>query len=82
MTSGNGESAGNSRATVTETVFERWVELDVNRSGPQRLELEVPADAPFTYSGRAVSFEWTLAVKEERAAGRESVAATEIHVLP
>ena len=82
MTSGNGESADNSRATVTETAFERWVDLDASRSGPHRLELDVPPDAPFTYSGRAIGFEWTLAVREKRAAGRDSVAATEIHVLP
>ena len=50
---------GSGRGTATATAFEIWVPVD-SVSGVQHVRLSIPADAPFSYEGSALSYIWEI----------------------
>lgn len=68
-------SDGPSRITNRATVFEHWVPAPLAQA-----ELTLPADAPYSHEGSAVSFAW--GVHARRRGERVTSAATPIWVAP
>jgi hypothetical protein len=59
-----------SRSTVSAVVWQAW-EPAAHAALGQRVELAVPADAPYSYEGDCVSFAWSVCV---RRGGEKRVA--------
>jgi hypothetical protein len=55
-----------SRQIQTGTSFETW--LPAQRTmGAQELNFTIPADAPYSHEGKAVSFAWKVSARESRS---------------
>jgi hypothetical protein len=50
--------------------------------GPQVQRFQVPADAPFTYRGRVLAYEWNVSARHSRRIGYAMVADAPVRVLP
>ena len=76
-----GEHAGNSRTTSSATAHETWVPVEAI-AGTQSVRLAIPREAPFSYDGSCLSFEWELVARGRRERKLDAQATDAIRVLP
>lgn len=65
------------RQLVDAVEYEHWQPLGAEQSAT----LEIPADAPFSYAGKHLSFTWRVAARQ-RARGPDPTRTQELNVLP
>lgn len=71
---------GDTRRTAVETAYQDVNAVRVS-SAQQTVSFQVPAEAPFTYAGNAVSYRWKLAMTEN-VDGADPLAEAEVTVAP
>lgn len=71
--------ASSSRVFEDEVTYEIWRPIDHSE---QTVALSVPLDAPYSYSGEYLKFNWRVAVRQRRERGPDAVRTREIWVLP
>jgi len=76
-----GEDDTPRRSTATHTAYETWLPVE-NVLGEQSVCLVIPADAPFSYEGTALSFTWQLLARGRKSHGLDAQASTALSVLP
>ena len=75
-----GEHSSQQRTTSQATAYEAWAPVpDV--AGEHSVRLQIPAEAPFSYAGRCLSFTWEVVARGRRS-GLDAQARHEIGVLP
>jgi hypothetical protein len=78
----NTDSEGRSyRSTNHATEFETWTPVE-SLVGSQSVRLAIPAEAPFSYRGNCLSFEWEVAARGRLPRGVDAEARSELSVLP
>ena len=69
------------RETATATAYEAWVPVE-SGAGVQSVRLAVPREAPFSYKGDCLSFQWEVVARGRRPHRLDAQARREISVLP
>jgi hypothetical protein len=64
-----------------DVAYEEWRPASPG-PGPQVQRFDVPADAPFTYRGKCLAFEWDVRARHNRRIGFAMVADAPVRVLP
>jgi hypothetical protein len=78
---GMGGSAGGGRRVIREApIYQWWLPLDRNRDHTD-LTLPVVPDAPFSHSGTALSFLWTVIARDRRS-GFDHLDSKDLEILP
>jgi hypothetical protein len=70
-----------SRETAQATAHEEWHQLE-SRSGTQNVRISIPVDAPFSYKGSCLSFQWEVLTRGRRRHRLDAQAARRVTVLP
>jgi hypothetical protein len=70
-----------SRKTATAIASETWQPLE-GAMGAQSVRLRVPPEAPFSYKGDCLSFEWEVVARGHKKHALDTQAAQEVSVLP
>ena len=68
------------RQRRSDTAHEQWIPLDPSATG-QTVAIPVPEGAPFSFTGNAVSYSWSLTVRERRG-GADPSHTTALQILP
>ena len=69
------------RGTKTAKAHESWLPID-EILGTQSVRVTIPKDAPFSYQGSALSFEWEVLARGRRHLAPDALAKCPITVLP
>jgi hypothetical protein len=69
------------RGTKMAKAHESWLPIE-EILGTQSVRVTVPKDAPFSYEGSALSFEWEVLVRGRRHLAPDALAKCPITVLP
>ena len=69
------------RKTSRAVAHETWVPLEA-ALGEQTARIPIPEEAPFSYAGDCLSFEWEVVVREARRHAVDAEATHELQVLP
>ena len=70
-----------SRTTKRATAHEQWHPLEAS-AGEQAISFTVPETAPFTYHGKALSFDWQIRAVRRAAFRPDAAQHWEVEVLP
>jgi hypothetical protein len=70
-----------SRSTVEEIAHEAWRSVE-SAQGEQRVHFTIPPEAPFSYEGDCLSFNWEVVARERRKHGLDRLVRREISVPP
>jgi len=70
-----------SRETLEATAHEEWRPLEPV-AGVQSARFAIPADAPFTYEGDCLTFQWEVVARGRRRDRLDALASTPISVTP
>ena len=70
-----------SRQTSRAIAYEAWLPVEI-ATGVQGVRLSIPAEAPFTYEGECLSFEWEIVARGRRRRGIDLEAGRKLAVLP
>jgi hypothetical protein len=70
-----------SRETAEAIAHEAWKPLE-GRSGVQNFPLTIPVEAPFSYKGDCLSFNWEVVARGRKRRRLDTRVAQEISVLP
>ena len=76
-----GEDDPPTRGTSTATAYETWAPVE-NVLGEQIVRLMLPADAPFSYEGTALSFTWQVVARGRKSHRLDAQASSVLWVLP
>jgi hypothetical protein len=79
-TASDGKTMMTTRETAHATAYEDWIPLG-RLLGSQDVSLTVPATAPFSYDGSALSFEWEVVARGRRRLRLDAEARDELRVL-
>ena len=71
----------NRRKTSRAIAYETWVPVEA-ALGEQSARIPIPEEAPFSYDGDCLSFEWELVAREVRRHAVDAEATHELQVLP
>ena len=77
----SGGDTSHRRETRTKTLYEVWPDVDTTL-GRQTIELELPADGPFSYDGSAFGFRWFVLAREAKRLRSDPHRSARLHVLP
>ena len=69
------------RSTKKATAHEQWLPLD-SALAEHRVSFTIPADAPFSYDGKVLSFTWQVRAVSRAALRPDAAAHWELTVLP
>jgi len=80
-TSTGDSSTSTSRSTSDDIAHESWSPVE-SVTGAQSVRFEIPADAPFSYSGECLSFRWEVVARGRRSRRLDAQARNEFSVHP
>jgi hypothetical protein len=69
------------RGTKTTKAHESWLPIE-EILGTQSVRVTIPKDAPFSYEGSALAFEWEVLARGRRHLAPDAIAKCPITVLP
>jgi hypothetical protein len=69
------------RTTSQATAHETWIPV-ARGTGTQSVNLAIPPEAPFSYDGGCLSFEWEVAARMHRSLRLDAEVRRHISVLP